>query len=239
MYADDGIVLLLCIMNLAPRRWIVAVILGLLAGCSDSPKNTFEGYKARAERGDPVAQFNLGVCYDNGEGVAKDQVEAVKWFRKAADQGLAEAQGNLGVCYRNGKGVAKDQVEAVKWFRKAADQGLAEAQGNLGFCYDNGKGVAKDQVEAVKWFRKAADQGLAVAQFNLGVCYLYGHGVVKDLNVAYAYWSVAGITNENVRNNLARIERQMSAGQIADGKKRAAELQKQIDTRIAAKKPRK
>ena len=30
MHASDGIVLLLCIMNLAPRRWIVAVILVLI-----------------------------------------------------------------------------------------------------------------------------------------------------------------------------------------------------------------
>ncbi len=96
-----------------------------------------------------------------------------------------------------------------------------------------------DLVEAVTWYRKAAEQGHAEAQFNLGVCYFNGKGVVKDLNVAYAYWSVAGITNEDARNNLARIERQMSADQIADGKKRATELQKQIDTRIAAKKPRK
>ena len=74
------------------------------------------------------------------------------------------------------------------------------------------------------------------AQFKLGVCYEKGEGVVKDLNVAYAYWSVAGITNEDARYNLARIERQMSADQIADGKKRAVELQKEIDARIAAKK---
>ena len=116
MHASEGIVLLLCIMNLAPRRWIVAVILGLLAGCSDSPKNTFEGYKARAERGDPVAQFNLGNCYADGEGVAKDQVQAVSWYRKAAKQGNANAQFNLGVCYHYGEGVAKDQVEAYAYY---------------------------------------------------------------------------------------------------------------------------
>jgi TPR repeat protein len=39
--------------------------------------------------------------------VAKDSVEAVKWFRKAADQGNADAQCRLGVMYSNGEGVAK------------------------------------------------------------------------------------------------------------------------------------
>ena len=57
--------------------------------------------------------------------MAKDHVEAVKWYRKAAEQNYAEAQYNLGVCYTNGQGVAKDAVEAVKWFRKAAEQNHA------------------------------------------------------------------------------------------------------------------
>ena len=38
------------------------------------------------------------VCYDNGQGVAKDEVEAVKWYRKAAEQNHAQAQYNLQVC---------------------------------------------------------------------------------------------------------------------------------------------
>lgn len=55
----------------------------------------------------------------NGWGVAKDQVEAVKWFRKAAVQGYAVSQKQLGDCYMNGWGVTKDQAVAIKWFRKA------------------------------------------------------------------------------------------------------------------------
>ena len=43
--------------------------------------------KAKAEKGNADAQFKLGVCYDHGDGVAKNLVEAVKWFREAAEQG--------------------------------------------------------------------------------------------------------------------------------------------------------
>ena len=35
--------------------------------------------------------------YGNGEGVLKDDAEAVHWYRLAADQGNASAQNNLGV----------------------------------------------------------------------------------------------------------------------------------------------
>ena len=55
--------------------------------------------------------------YENGQGVAQNYAEAVKWYRKAAEQGYAEAQFNLGVMYETGEGVAQDYAEALKWYR--------------------------------------------------------------------------------------------------------------------------
>ena len=66
--------------------------------------------------------------YEKGQGVAKDDAEAVKWLRKAADQGHAAAQTSLGNAYAGGRGVAKDETEALNWYRKAADQGNADAR---------------------------------------------------------------------------------------------------------------
>ena len=134
---------------------------GLLSTRAAAPKGVavpgkFQEYKANAEQGDAEAQFSLGWCYDDGRGVAKDKVEAVKWYRKAAEQNYTPAQSNLGWCYDNGQGVAKDYIEAVKWYRKAAEQGHAEAQFNLGCGYANGQGVGKDKVEAYAWFSMAA-----------------------------------------------------------------------------------
>ena len=37
----------------------------------------------------PRLRHYLGDCYANGRGVAKDEVEAAKWFRKAAEQNIA------------------------------------------------------------------------------------------------------------------------------------------------------
>ena len=45
----------------------------------------------------PHAQYNLGVMYENGQGVPQDYKTAVKWYRLAAEQGDAGAQFNLGV----------------------------------------------------------------------------------------------------------------------------------------------
>jgi len=156
--------------------------------------------------------------------VAKDEVEAVKWYRKAADQGYAAAQFNLGLMYEYGRGVAKDEVEAVKWYRKAADQGYAAAQFNLGFMYKYGRGVAKDEVEAVKWYRKAADQGNAAAQSNLGLMYANGQGVVKDEIEGYKWFLLAGAQgNEKAKKNISIVERAMTPSQRAEGQRLARE----------------
>jgi TPR repeat protein len=80
----------------------------------------FEKNRRRAEAGEAPAQTNLGVMYAEGKGVPKDDVEAVKWFRKAADQGLVDAQYNLGKMYAEGRGVPKDDVEAYAWFNISA-----------------------------------------------------------------------------------------------------------------------
>ena len=40
--------------------------------------------KELAEKGDAVAQTSIGFMYANGQGVERDEKEAVKWYRKAA-----------------------------------------------------------------------------------------------------------------------------------------------------------
>ncbi|MCD8341341.1 MAG: sel1 repeat family protein, partial [Clostridiales bacterium] len=74
------------------------------------------------------AQYNLGLCYDNGRGVAMDKAKAVYWYEKAAQQGDASAQYNLGGCYYNGQGVARNRTKAKEWFQKAAAQGDEDAR---------------------------------------------------------------------------------------------------------------
>ncbi len=44
-------------------------------------------YRQAAERGDAVAQMNLGQMYAQGWGLARDRVQALAWFSLAAEQG--------------------------------------------------------------------------------------------------------------------------------------------------------
>ena len=57
-------------------------------------------FQRLAQGGDARAQNNLGVCYEEGQGVAQDYTQAVYWYRKSAEQGDAWAQYNLGNCYK-------------------------------------------------------------------------------------------------------------------------------------------
>jgi uncharacterized protein len=56
----------------------------------------FQVYRFLADQGLAVAQFNLGLMYANGQGVSKDETEAMRWYRLAADQGRSDAQYQLG-----------------------------------------------------------------------------------------------------------------------------------------------
>lgn len=81
-----------------------------------------------AEKGNPEAQYKLGVMYDQGQGVAQDYQEASKWYRLSAVQGKSGAQYNLGVMYAKGQGVDKDYVRSYIWLSLAAAHGFTEAQ---------------------------------------------------------------------------------------------------------------
>ena len=82
------------------KKWalFIATILSLCSSAAraDSLEDVVEAYnngnyaqvlellRPLAAKGDAVAQFNLGLMYENGKGVTQDYKEAAKWFQKAA-----------------------------------------------------------------------------------------------------------------------------------------------------------
>ena len=105
-------------------KWLAdaLIALGLKQAVWADDVSDFKETLQVAEQGNAEAQFNLGLMYDNGQGVRQDYAQAVQWYRKAAEQGYAEAQFNLGVMYANGQGVRQDHAQAVQWYRKAASR---------------------------------------------------------------------------------------------------------------------
>ncbi len=84
-----------------------------------------------AVKGDAAAQTAVGLLYQHGLGVAKNNGEAAAWLRRAAEQGYAVAQNELGVMYAKGMGVPHDLNETIRWCALAAAQGSKIAKRNL------------------------------------------------------------------------------------------------------------
>lgn len=174
---------------------------GVTPAASASSSKKASDYMAAAERGDAVAQAELGYCYYYGLGVTVNYYEAVKWYRKAAAQNNAMALNNLGYCYEKGKGVTKDEYESTKWYRKAAEAGSVVAQCNMGNCYENGRGVSKDLGEAFRWYKKAADNGNQRAMNAMARFYRYGYSVSKDMDMALIWYRKAADAGYDVSQN--------------------------------------
>ncbi len=196
-----------------------------------------DGLRAAADKGNPVAQNNLGVRTLAGEGVKRDPARTVALYRAAAEQGLATAQSNLAYLYWNGDHIEKDPAQAIAWARKAADQNYGAALFLVARAHETGLGASKNLAEAVSWYRRAVEQDNPAAMNNLAVLYSNGDGVEQDSEAAlqlYRKASDAGYAlasqnlgtlywrGKHVAIDLDQAERYLEKA-IADGSRTAAE----------------
>ena len=112
-----------------------------------------------AELGDPDAQFTLGERLLNGEGMAREPVDAVRWLEKAAEKGHADAHFRLGKLYHDGEVMPRDYARSFRHYTEAARRGIPEAQHNLGAMLVSARGVKRDFVEGLAWFIVATKSG--------------------------------------------------------------------------------
>ena len=60
-----------------------------------------------------MAQDNLGLMYEQGQGVTQSDARAVEWYKRSVAQGHASAQAHLGFMYEQGRGVTQSDARAV------------------------------------------------------------------------------------------------------------------------------
>ena len=61
-------------------------------GTALDPVEAVEWFRKAADQNCHEAFYELGVCYENGEGVERDFDQAIAWYRKAVDGGFDRAQ---------------------------------------------------------------------------------------------------------------------------------------------------
>ncbi len=146
-------------------------------------KEAYISYKKLAKKGDVSAQFQLGECYYNGNGVETDYKKAVEWYLKAANSGNPNAQYMLGECWEKGRGIQapRNDNTAINWYTLSAKQGFLDAQKHLTYMYS----MKRNYVEAFRWYCAAAEQGDTHSINMVGYYYLFGKGgIQKNYNEA-------------------------------------------------------
>jgi TPR repeat protein len=158
-------------------------------------------YRPIATQGEPVAQFRLGVLYEEGKGITKDSREAIRWY-VVASQDSSEATFRLARLYHDGRGVPRNYGLARRWYRVAAQQDNAKAMVNLGAMNAHGEGGPRDYRKALKLFARAAQRGDDTAKNNIGLMYLKGLGVARDIVRALHWFTLAAAHGnaEAIRN---------------------------------------
>ena len=185
-----------------------------------------------ADAGDTDAMSNLGLLYENGQGVPQDCAKAAELYQKAADAGDTRALKYLGVLYNNGRGVPQDYAKAAELFQKAADAGNSDAMNNLGVLYLNGRGIPQDYAKAAELYQKAADAGDTDAMSNLGLLYENGRGVPQDCaKAAELYQKAADAGNPRALKYLGVLYKN-GWGVPQDYAKAAALFQKAVDAGV-------
>jgi TPR repeat protein len=124
-------------------------------------------------RGDMKAGRYIGLCYENGYGVPRDNSLAAHWYTEASKKGDVTATYLLGTLYEKGKGVPQDAKKAFALYEQSAyrnDHVSAPSQLALGRLYEDGIGVKKDLSKARYWYGRAEKAGSregSVALFRL------------------------------------------------------------------------
>lgn len=135
------------------------------------------------------AQYMLGICYENGYGIAKSYPRAIRWYKRAVPSANNELCKAFGDEIYKALDAAMDEFdsrkitpEAVDCMIDAAESGDVDAQKHLMDLYKYGaRYIEADNEEAAYWAEKAAENGDAEAMAELGRMYCDGKGVERDL----------------------------------------------------------
>jgi uncharacterized protein len=180
--------------------------------------------KAAAEAGHKDAAMELGSAYREGRGVAADQAETDRWYKRAhkaeagwarlsrpacvEDPGAPELLPAFLACNRNdGDGLAEALLPL-------AEAGNARAEAWVAYLMEAGAGTGggydlraqPNPQRAARWYAKAAAQGLPSAMYDYGVILEHGMGVPVDETAAKQWYArAAGRSLRGAEEALAGV----------------------------------
>lgn len=160
--------------------------------------------KADKVKNVPEAQYNIGVMYFQGRGMAvpKDLQQAQQWFLKAAnsEKGMPPASFALGTMYLDGNGVTQDYKQASEWLEKTGT-----------------------------WSSRDYRDTSSNAFLLLGKMHYHGMGTQKDNKTAFAYFWLSSFTgNKEAKHDLDILKKELSKNELNDAMHITNELNKKF-----------
>lgn len=176
------------------------------AGGGISNADLMSALESAAAAGQPMALWRLGTMYENGEGVAKDDVKAFDYFSQIANDHadaaprsldadiVAQSFVKMGDYYRAGlpdAGIAVDKDKAEQLILHAATYfGNADAQYRIGELYLD-RSDDPNPLQGARWLALAAHKGHVAAQAKLGDMLFNGAGIKAQPTEGLMWLSIA------------------------------------------------
>ena len=169
-------------------------------------------YQRQNERS-ALAQFVVGMFYQEGWGRPRDPAAACTWFEKAAKRKVPTAENNWADCLAQGIGRPPDVPEALKWYERAAQHGHLISACNAADYYMQGQGVPQDVQRGIALCMPVAQASSPPAMLRLAHYYQQGNFVPQDLPRARAwYQEAAELGNPEAQYHLGLMLAQGEGG---------------------------
>ena len=182
-------------------------------------KNALKILLELAKGGDAIAQNDVGVMYESGQGTTVNYKTAEKYYEKSAKQGNSDGEYNLGLIRKS----QKRYSEAIKLFKASAKQGNEWGEHYLGIMYQHGKGIKRDYKKAIKFYKKSVEKGNYLSQSNLALMYEKGKGVRRNYKEAIRLYTLSAKQNYLVAQYNLGMLYYLGAG-VPQNKQKAKEL---------------
>src|SRR5690554_4059208 len=131
-----------------------------------SDREALSWFTRSAMQGNVLAQYNLGLMFEQGRGAPKSFTEAAHWYTQAANNNHAGAQINLAYLYENGLGIESSKERAAQLYFAAAQSGDPQGQYNYALLQE---ALLAGRFDAIPWLEKSAQQGYAPAMYSLAI----------------------------------------------------------------------
>ena len=208
----------------APRSWLLAVSCGVLAllpsvtsaGMTPLEVREFNSHMALIKTGQAGELYNVGCCYADGVGVAKDEIEAYAYWSLRGVSGRDDAKYGLYVLRHE-----LSPADILRGERRTKSlQAEVDALVAAGKS-DKDDGSSESPPDVRSHYYAAAIRCLDRKDYVETVAYLSLRGMDDRYDATYA---------------LSILKNEISPEVISKGQQRARELQKELDSKSSASK---